>query len=331
MTIAMSTGNEKLEKQAILWLVRLQSQPGDASLQQACMNWRQRHPAHEHAWQAVQSSYSQLRQHVQQVPSGLPVSPSTLLHRSTNRLSRRRALGQFGSLLALAVPAGWIAHEYTPWQRLRADHATSIGQRALLTLDDGSRLHLNTDSAIRLRFGPDERLILLDRGEISLNSVTARHDTPFMPLRVETRDGRLDARASHFSVRQLANGSQLHVETGTVPAQGRHMPAPTLAPAPGDYLLTAAAARPIANPGMDMLAWTEGQLVAQNMLLSDFLAEVGRYRHGRLDWTQEIASLRISGTYQLRDTDSLLALLPRVLPVEIGQRTRYWTTVRAQA
>ncbi|WP_415834664.1 FecR domain-containing protein [Kerstersia similis] len=331
MSHAMSVGNEKLEKQAILWLVRLQSQPGDTSLQQACMNWRQRHPTHEHAWQSVQSSYSQLRQHVQQVPAGLPVSPSKLLHRSANQLSRRRALGQFGSLLVLAFPAGWIVHEYTPWQRLRADHATSIGQRALLTLDDGSRLHLNTDSAVRLRFGPDERLILLDRGEISLNSVAARPGAPFLPLRVETRDGSLDATGTQFSVRQRSDGSQLHVATGNVPMQGRHMQAPTLAHAAGDYLLTANAARPIANPGMDMMAWTEGQLVAQDMLLSDFLAEIGRYRPGRLDWAPEIASLRISGTYQLNDTDSLLALLPRVLPVEIGQRTRYWTTVRAQA
>lgn len=327
----MPSASEKLEKQAILWLVRLQSQPGDSSLQQACMSWRQRHPTHECAWQAVQSSYSQLRQHVQQVPAGLPVSPATLLHRSATRLSRRRALGQFGSLLLLAAPAAWMVHEYTPWQRLRADHYTPLGQHASLTLDDGSSLQLNTDSAVRLRFGPDERLILLDRGEISLNSLGAQPGTGRQPLQIATRDGRLDATGSHFSVRQRSDGTHVHTATGSVPMQGRHMPLPVTASAGSDYLLTASRARPVAAPGMDMMAWTEGQLVAQDMPLADFLEEVGRYRPGRLDWSPEIAALRISGTYQLRDTDTLLALLPRVLPVEISQRTRYWTTVQARA
>lgn len=336
--------DEKLERQAILWLVRLQSQPADDSLKQACMKWRQYNQAHEQAWQAVQATYSQLQHHVQQVPSCLPVSPAQLLHRSASRMSRRRALGQFGCLLALGLPLGWITHEYTPWQRLGADHATVIGQRASLTLDDGSQLMLNTDSAVRLRFGPDQRLILLDRGEIYWHG-NASHSQAARPLRIETAGGSIETHAGQLSIRRQANQASLvHLASGTVQLQGRKMATPvtktadqlTTASSPPDgsdgydILLASADVQRTTASGMDRLAWTEGLLVAQDMRLADFLAEVNRYRQGRLDWTPEIADLRISGTYQLHDTDRLLALLPRSLPVEIGHRTRFWTTVRAR-
>ncbi len=67
------------------------------------------------------------------------------------------------------------------------------------------------------------------------------------------------------------------------------------------------------------------------MRLADFLAEVSRYRNGRLACSEAIADLRLSGVYRLDDTDKLLELLTRTLPVEVHYRTRWWVTVQARA
>ena len=75
------------------------------------------------------------------------------------------------------------------------------------------------------------------------------------------------------------------------------------------------------------IAWLDGMLVAANMRLADFLAEIDRYRPGRLRCDPAVADLRVSGTFPLADTDRILDALRGTLPVRIHFLTRYWTTV----
>ncbi|MCY1289431.1 Protein FecR [compost metagenome] len=82
---------------------------------------------------------------------------------------------------------------------------------------------------------------------------------------------------------------------------------------------------------MEAGAWTDGLIVTRDMRLADFLAEVSRYRNGRLACAESIRDLRLSGVFRLDDTDKLLALLPRTLPVQLHYRTRWWVTVDAKA
>ncbi|MNP84020.1 fec operon regulator FecR [compost metagenome] len=67
------------------------------------------------------------------------------------------------------------------------------------------------------------------------------------------------------------------------------------------------------------------------MRLADFLKEVNRYRRGYLACASDIADLRLSGVFRLEDTDKLLAILPRTLPVQLRYRTRWWVALERQA
>lgn len=58
-------------------------------------------------------------------------------------------------------------------------------------------------------------------------------------------------------------------------------------------------------------------LLAKNMPLADVVAEIARYRTGRLHCDPAVAQLRLSGTLSLKDTDASLALLAQSLPVQI--------------
>ena len=69
---------------------------------------------------------------------------------------------------------------------------------------------------------------------------------------------------------------------------------------------------------------------AHNMRLEDFLAELGRYRNGLLRCSEAVAGLRVSGIYQLDDTDQVLKLVAQSLAIDVTYRSRYWVTVSAR-
>ncbi|MEX5590785.1 iron dicitrate transport regulator FecR, partial [Pseudomonas urmiensis] len=99
---------------------------------------------------------------------------------------------------------------------------------------------------------------------------------------------------------------------------------------PGEVLQLAAsgAIQPALVHG-DPWGWTEGVLSVQQMPLSEFTAELSRYRPGLLRCAPEVADLKVSGTYQLADTEQILQLLARSLPLRIDYRTRYWVSIGA--
>ncbi|MNC75429.1 fec operon regulator FecR [compost metagenome] len=71
-------------------------------------------------------------------------------------------------------------------------------------------------------------------------------------------------------------------------------------------------------------------LVVDNARLEDLVREIGRYRPGHLGVAPEVADLRITGSFPLKDTNlALNALLP-TLPVQIEQHTQWWVTVAAK-
>lgn len=77
--------------------------------------------------------------------------------------------------------------------------------------------------------------------------------------------------------------------------------------------------------------WTRGVLHVNAWRLDAFAAELGRYRPGLLRCDPEVAGLRLSGAFQLHDTDAVLAALPSTLPVRVRYRSAYWVTIAPRA
>ncbi|KAF1061133.1 MAG: Protein FecR [Pseudomonas citronellolis] len=186
---------------------------------------------------------------------------------------------------------------------------------------------LNTDSALNVRFDARQRLLLLERGEILLSTA---HDA--RPLRVRSHEALFEALGTRFVLRQERAETQLSVEQGAVaiaPLDLEH--GSTVAEAGQRFRVTRHGAQAIEQQSMDSAAWADGMIVTRDMRLADFLAEIGRYRHGHLGCTEAVADLRLSGVYRLDDTDNLLDLLPRTLPVRVLRRTPWWVTVEAHS
>ena len=320
---ARSGPDPQVVKQAISWALRLRNNRANVRLRAQCEHWREAHHEHEMAWQRVQALQQELSSQLAAIPGA-----HVALENSAQGLGRRQALKLLSGVL-LTGTAVWASRDLTGWQRWTSDLATATGERSSIQLPDGTRLQLNTDTALDLSFNPQQRLVTLVRGEILVTCGAASS----VPLLVKTRHGLLEGIDGRFAVRQASDCTQLSVLSGNVAIHSPHQAngLSTQVHAGENYLVRQTEAAPAPSLDMDMGAWADGLIVTRDMRLADFLAEVGRYRHGYLGCSADIAGLRLSGVFRLEDTDKLLAILPQTLPVQLRYRTRWWVSVERVA
>ncbi|MCU7645900.1 FecR domain-containing protein [Pseudomonas piscis] len=305
---------------AIDWLVRTQSGLMSAGEQQALQRWRQASAEHEQAWQRVSSLPLAL-----QPGAGLLADATArrALEAAGNDLQRRRQL--LKCLLAFGLLGGlsWQGADSTLVRSALASYRTGVGERRRWVLADGSALWLNTASAVDLQFDSQRRKVQLIEGELALD---VRAQTP--ALRLLTPDALLHGHGAHLLVRHDSLGTQVTVLRGQVQVEARQRPA-FLSLEAGWRARVDSRGVGVPSPVDPSLAqaWLRGILPAERMRLDQLLAELSRYRQGFLRCSETVASLRVTGSFQLDDTDAALALLARTLPVRIERRTRYWVTV----
>lgn len=316
---------QQVVKQAIHWLLRLRNNHGNSRLSRQCEQWRAEHHEHELAWQRVQSLQAELSHNLRAVP-GAQVALNTL-ENSAQGLGRRQALKLLSGALLLGS-ATWLAKDASPWQQWSADYATATGERRGFQLPDGTRIELNTASAVDLDYTAQQRLIKLTRGEILVTCGGADEGSAFeRPLRVQSRHGVYEPQGARFVLRQDSDCTRLSVTSGRVAINAGGTSIEALAGQ--SYLIDHHHVRSAPPLNMDVGARADGLIVTRNMRLGDFLTEVGRYRQGFLSCASDVADLRLSGVFRLEDTDKLLAILPRTLPVQLRYRTRWWVTLEA--
>ncbi len=243
----------------------------------------------------------------------------------------RRKLVKALALAAFAGGSASMLDEQRTWRRWASDSRTGAGERLSRSLPDGTQVVLNAGTAIDIQFTAAERALRLISGELLITTAPDPAADGPRPFIVRTAQGSMRALGTRFSVRDLdgraSAESLVAVFEGAVeltPASG----APLVLQAGHQGRLGRHAAGAAGAANEDSLAWTQGIIVAQDMPLPAFLAELARYRPGRLAWDEETAHLKVTGTYPTADTDRVLEMLADTLPVTLSYLTRYWVTVR---
>ena len=212
--------------------------------------------------------------------------------------------------------------------RLRADHYTAVGEVRSVTLADGSRVDLNTDTAIVVRYSEGERRILLLRGEAFFE--VARN--PQRPFVVDGFVLKARAVGTRYVVRAPSDDftGDVQVEEGQVEVTGgndRVLLKPGDAASPTREGRLGVTKVDVANE----TAWRSGKLVFSGQPLRDVLATLERYRHGRIVALDGAAAeQRVSGVFDLKDTDQALRALEENLPVRITRLTGFVVVVRSR-
>jgi transmembrane sensor len=306
--------NRQVFEAAASWYVQFQAEPPTLAEQKAWQLWIDSDPANLAAWNQME----QLQRH-------LGTLPQDLKRRALSTGQQRRQVLKLLLLAAGTGFVGWNVQQHTYLGNVWADYETAVGERRNITLSDGSQIQLNTDTAIDVSFDPAQRLIRLRSGEILIKTGKLGDQRPFF---VETRDGRIQALGTRFSVHQLSGSTRVGVLEDRVSVQ------------PGDTSTAATILQ--AGEGADFdrqhiglihpfkpseVAWINGQLIVLDARLGDVIEELSRYRSGVLHCDARARELRVSGTFRLNSTDAVLANLQASLPINVRYFTRYWVSI----
>jgi len=254
--------------EAVEWVIRLTSGDTSAAERADFELWRTASPIHEAAFREAQKLWSGLGNVFPKPVTVAGVAPANNnLTLMPQRRLRLKAITALAASIALLVGIG--TKSMNNW---RHDHVTAQGQRELVTLADGSRVQLGSDSAIDIQFGADARRIRLVRGEAYFDVVhDARH-----PFVVDAGDNAVNDIGTAFSVRLDGDGVVVVVERGAVEVTGGAAPV-TLQP--NQRVRYGKGRNAHAEPAniAEDLAWTSGRLVLEDRSLREVVDELNRY------------------------------------------------------
>jgi transmembrane sensor len=238
---------------------------------------------------------------------------------------RNDSLKPLARVAALFILAAAIGAAGYAWLSRSSDtrYATGIGEREIITLADGSRIELNTQTVLRLSRDGGARRVTLDSGQAYFD---IKHD-PAHPFVVLTADHRITDIGTKFEVR--ASTRQVRVTLFEGSAQFESL-SPNAAKQnailkPGDVAVaTAASMRIVRQPTKKLMAeigWRHGVIVFDHTTLADAAAEFNRYNRKKLVVTDpKVAKLTIGGTFQTTNTQQLTQLARDIFGLTIEDR-----------
>jgi transmembrane sensor len=300
-------GTEPAE-QAQAWFVTLL---GETTVAQRAefTRWLNADPAHLEAYRNVEASWQTMEGPGHRLAEREADELSFYLKAMDKTKRNRKIGGKLGALalLAAVVLAGGIWLERPGLiDDLRADYATARGERRTVTLADGSTVQLDADSAVVLDLSASERRLHLLRGGAYFDVIPSA-----VPFVVEAAVGKVSVLGTGFDVRLVDDGGSVTLAHGRVAVSAGGQSAQTIL-APGEQVLFGpkgvADVQRVALE--DALAWRGGRYTFYQARLADVVAEIGRYRKGRIIVVGSgLADERVTGSFSLDDTDAALQSL----------------------
>lgn len=309
---------------AAVWHARLREPTVSPQDRAAFEHWLDSDPSHGRAYARAERLWRRL------------ALPAAIAHRSTEGRAQSAshpktwiAAGLAAALAAFCVVGAWsLGLDDIALARLQADHATSVGTRSEIALGDGSRVVLDSDSAIAVDLSPRERHVTLLRGRARFE---VRRD-PGRPFRVETPSGSVTVTGTVFDVRLADDNALVSLETGRVEMRSNAEPAaaPTvLAPGQEASLGPSGVSAPRRFDRTAQNAWLKDLIVFRDAPLSSVVAELDRYYPGRIVIMSEAAAVRkLSGAFSTRTPVRAMEAIGDIVPVEVTVLSDFLIVVR---
>ncbi len=323
------------------WHVRRQ-QPGWSSADERALNaWLAEHASHGEALERVGRAWREAAQLKAMFPAAYGTAARAAVPAGTApaRLAppaRRREPGWLrgpalasACALALAAVVGYGWHRWDNTAAYAVDVATGPGELRSLVLPDGSKVALNANSQLQVRYYPRRRETVLARGEAFFKVAPAAT----RPFTVASGSHQVRVVGTAFNVRSGPPAFEVQVQQGRVEVRSTaEAGAAVLAMGPGTGLAIDAVSgrrRESAVPAEAIAEWTSGQIYFKRQPLALVAGELSRY----LDQAVEVEgaalqSLPVSGLLALKDPERFLLALPSVAEVRVQQREGGWIISR---
>lgn len=284
----------RINAEAAVWLARLHDDQGNA-VRSALDAWLAEDSAHDAAFARASEIWAILPRAASSREDETELRP-TAQHFSA-------LVAAIAACLSLLVGLGVL------WWSLASagGYATRLGEQKVATLKDGSRIALNTDTRVDVRFDSDRRRIELDQGEAMFE---VAHDAA-RPFVVIAGDTRVQAIGTVFTVRRTRDDVVVTLIKGKVAVShersrnkgGTDTP---LVLRPGEKLI-----EPVEGPSRIELesvetatAWRRGQTVFQDTPLGTAVSELNRYGGPPIVIDDpRLAALPVSGVFSTNAAD----------------------------
>lgn len=302
---------------AASWFVRLQRHPGDVDVRSEFETWLAADPAHSDDWANVSGTWDRL--------GDLKDDPQILAAREALKAElaaeRRRPHMRWAAGIAAAVVTGGAMLGFGSWQQAQrqtdapvmaqsapaalAVYRTPVGGQQTITLQDGSKVTLSTDTEVRLTEWDRQRGLTLVRGEAYFQ-VAKNPEKPFV---VVAAGRTVTALGTAFDVRVDPGQWSVSLVEGKVRVTAAHT---SVEMTPGHHLVqTGDAPWSLEKRNLaDLTSWREGSLIFENRPLASIVEEMNRYSTHKVRITDaDLAATPLSGRFKSGDVAGFVATL----------------------
>lgn len=301
---------------AIDWMVEMRSGEMSERQHQAFLLWMRADPANEAAWIRLQEGL---------MPCGVAARHGVAVgdlarRRAAPQRSRRTFLTGLIGIAGAGAGGLGVLDRFVPLGGILADRVTFTGGQEKVGLTDGSDLVLGARTAVDIRYETGLRAVNLIAGEIMVR--IAPRATPFHlrsgPVTlaaqsggfvVENRDGRL-------TVTGVNGAGEMRHDAATGPVS-------TIAAGEAVEFFQGRVNRFPADVEM-ATAWLDGLMVAKDSRVGAIVAKLRPYFPGVIEVDRNVADLRVSGVFSLKDPNATCAALAEFLDFSLRRVTPYW-------
>ncbi len=294
--------DERAEREAADWFAKLNTLSITTAALEQFQAWR-RNPSNDAAYERIEALWD--------VGGRLRGDPD-IQRNLAAALSRRRwpprvlaawnAAPKVRNRAIVMAAAAVLALAFVIDQSGR--YHTGVGEQQVVTLEDGSRLRLDTDSRVKVRFNSTRRDIQLLRGQAFFD-VARDASRPFV---VKASGTQVRALGTRFDVRLTGEAVKVTLVEGSVEVT---QPETTKAwrLAPGQSLDTdQTSARPRQVDVAAATSWTSGRLIFSETPLAQAVAEVNRYSRNKVVVASpRLQTVSVNGVFEVGDTEAFVS------------------------
>lgn len=315
----LSPADQAALEVAASWWERLRAEPAD-ELSVEFTAWISE-PRNAKALNAVRDAMTKLEAHGA-TPRILDMRRAALTRLRHGGLRRRVSLHLLARIAAVFLVCAVGTGGYLYWRATApVIYQTGIGERQTVPLPDGSRISMDSDSAVNVRYTRGFRAVTLDHGRARFD---VAHDAS-RPFTVKAGAETVVAVGTAFNVEKL--GPKVLVtliqgrvvvknETGEQHELARERPAVRLAA--GQQMAAVDNALPVVKTAnLDAAtAWESGHLIFRGESLGDAVRRVNRYTANPVTVDPSAASIPISGVFNAGDVGTFVSAITGYFPVD---------------
>ena len=312
------TAQTETDAQAAAWLARVYA-PDVSDVDIAGLTaWLEASPDHGHAFDRAEALWLAADGLAQETPGATIIDLAA--RRVAPRAERGRPAGRHRMWMVMGALAATLVG-LAVWP-LISNHpaalvifATAKGEHSDVALDDGTQLHLGSDTRLTVRMTAKARQVDLQQGEVAL---AVQHD-PARPFSVQAGDSTLTDIGTDFDVLRVAGRISVTVKSGAVAVAARRgdTSGPTLHA--GDQAVIDEASGDVVQKKVDIqpvYGWQQGQVVYQDEPLSYVVSDLNRYFTTPLVVDDVTGRLRVNAVIHLDSEASVVKRLQAFLPLE---------------